>query len=47
MSMRELYLREVANPPEALQREAFDFARFLRMKDAEALQRICSRASLH
>jgi len=34
MSTRELIEREVANLPEALQREVFDFARFLRMKDA-------------
>jgi len=35
MSTRELIEREVANLPEALQREVFDFARFLRMKDAD------------
>ena len=37
MRMRELIEREAANLPEALQREVFDFARFLRMQDADEL----------
>ena len=32
MSMRELIEREVADLPEPLQREVYDFARFLRQK---------------
>jgi hypothetical protein len=35
MSTRELIEREVANLPESLQREVYDFARFLRWKDAD------------
>lgn len=36
MSTRELIEQEVAKLPEALQREVYDFARFLRLKKAEA-----------
>lgn len=32
MSTRELIEKEVANLPESLQREVYDFARFLRFK---------------
>lgn len=32
MSMPELIEKEVANLPEPLQREVYDFARFLRLK---------------
>lgn len=35
MSTRELIAREVASLPEALQREVYDFAHFLRLKDAD------------
>jgi hypothetical protein len=35
MSTRELIDKEVAVLPEALQREVYDFARFLRVKDTE------------
>jgi hypothetical protein len=35
MSTRELIEKEVATLPEALQREVYDFARFLRTKDTE------------
>lgn len=35
MSTRELIEKEVANLPEQLQREVYDFARFLRVKDAD------------
>ena len=35
MSTRELIEKEVASLPEALQREVYDFARFLRVKDAD------------
>jgi hypothetical protein len=35
MSTRERIEKEVAKLPEALQREVFDFARFLRTKQAE------------
>jgi hypothetical protein len=36
MSTRELIEKEVANLPETLQREVFDFARFLRLKNEDA-----------
>ena len=35
MSTQELIEREVANLPETLQREVYDFVRFLRLKDAD------------
>jgi hypothetical protein len=35
MSTRELIEKEVAKLPEALQREVYDFARFLRLKDSD------------
>jgi hypothetical protein len=35
MNTRELIDKELANLPEPLQREVYDFARFLRLKDAE------------
>lgn len=35
MSTRELIDKEVANLSEALQREVYDFARFLRAKQAD------------
>jgi hypothetical protein len=35
MSTREMIAKEVANLPEPLQREVYDFARFLRWKDAD------------
>ena len=35
MSTRELIEQEVNNLPEPLQREVYDFARFLRSKSAE------------
>ena len=35
MSTRELIEKEVASLPETLQREAYDFARFLRRKKEE------------
>jgi hypothetical protein len=35
MSTRELIEKEVASLPEALQREVYDFACFLRTKDAD------------
>jgi hypothetical protein len=35
MSTRELIEKEVAKLPEALQREVFDFARFLSLKKEE------------
>ncbi len=35
MSTREQIEKEVANLPEALQREVYDFARFLRLKEAD------------
>jgi hypothetical protein len=35
MSTRELIEKEVANLPEILQREVFDFARFLRLKNED------------
>ena len=35
MSVRELIEREVASLPEPLQREVYDFARFLRSRQAE------------
>jgi hypothetical protein len=35
MSTRELIDKEVAGLPEALQREVYDFARFLRLKKSE------------
>ena len=35
MSTRELIEKEVANLPEALQREVYDFVRFLRSKDTD------------
>ena len=35
MSTRELIEKEVANLPETLQREVYDFVRFLRIKDTE------------
>jgi hypothetical protein len=35
MSTRELIAREVAAMPEKLQREVYDFARFLREKNEE------------
>ena len=36
MSTRELIEKEVASLPETLQREVYDFARFLRRKKEEA-----------
>jgi len=35
MSTRELPEKEVASLPEAMQRQVYDFARFLRLKDAD------------
>jgi hypothetical protein len=35
MSTRELIAKELAGLSEPLQREVYDFARFLRLKDAE------------
>jgi len=35
MSTREMIEKEVASLPETLQREVYDFARFLRLKDAD------------
>jgi hypothetical protein len=35
MSTQQLIEREVANLPEPLQRQVYDFARFLRLKDAD------------
>ena len=35
MSTRQLIEKEVAEMPEALQREVYDFARFLRFKNDE------------
>jgi hypothetical protein len=35
MSTRELIDKEVASLPEALQREVYDFARFLRQKETD------------
>ena len=35
MSTRELIEKEVAKLPETLQREVFDFARFLRLKNED------------
>ncbi len=35
MSMRELIAKEVAELPEPLQREVYDFARFLKLKSGE------------
>ena len=35
MSTRELIEKEVAKLPEPLQREVYDFARFLRLKSAD------------
>jgi len=35
MSTQELVQHELANLPEALQREVYDFARFLRLKRSE------------
>ncbi len=35
MSTKELVQRELADLPEALQREVYDFARFLRLKRSE------------
>ncbi|MBE7501030.1 MAG: DUF2281 domain-containing protein [Verrucomicrobiales bacterium] len=35
MSTQELIEKEVAHLPEALQREVYDFARFLRSKEAD------------
>ena len=35
MSTRELIEREVADLPEPLQREVYDFARFLKLKSSE------------
>lgn len=36
MTTRELIEREVASLPESLQREVFDFARFLRQREEES-----------
>ncbi len=35
MSTQELIIKEIENLPEPLQREVYDFARFLREKSAE------------
>jgi hypothetical protein len=39
MSTQELINKEVENLPEPLQREVYDFARFLRLKSNAELQR--------
>jgi hypothetical protein len=39
MSTQELINKEVENLPEPLQREVYDFARFLRLKSNGELQR--------
>ncbi len=44
MNTREVIEEELAKLPEALQREVFDFARFLRIKDAD--ERKTLRASV-
>ena len=39
MSTQELIIKEVESLPEPLQREVYDFARFLRLKSNVELQR--------